>query len=104
MKITNQITTLPWHPFRRWSVRELTGINRIIIHQELGDGSVEDVNQYHIQPNHISPKGCPHFCYHYGIDKIGEIIQSNDLRNITWHTKGQNEVGIGIMLVGVSLK
>jgi hypothetical protein len=100
MKITNQITTLPWHPYRRWMLRTLTQINKIIIHQELDDGSIEAVNLYHISPNHISPKGCPHFCYHYGIEKSGEIIQANDLRAITWHTKGQNEGGIGIMLVG----
>ena len=100
MKISNQIHTLSWHPLRRWKTRKLTSVNRIIIHQELGEGSVEAVNRYHIGKNHISPKGCPHFCYHYGIEKSGEIIQANDLKDITWHTTGQNAQGIGIMLVG----
>jgi hypothetical protein len=100
MKIVNKIDQLTWHPVRRWSVRDLTDVNRIIIHQELADGTVEIVNRYHIRPNHISPMGCPHFCYHYGIEKTGEIVHANKLNNITWHTTGQNDSGIGIMLAG----
>jgi N-acetyl-anhydromuramyl-L-alanine amidase AmpD len=100
MTILNQINYLSWHPFRRWSVRELTGINRIIIHQELGEANVEAVNHYHIRKNHISSRGCPHLCYHYGIEKNGEIIHANELNHITWHTRGQNDTGIGIMLAG----
>ena len=100
MKITNQTTTLPWHPSRRWSTRDLSTINKIIIHQELGESNIEAVNLYHIRPNHISHKGCPHFCYHYGIEETGDIIQANELSQICWHTKGQNDTGISIMLVG----
>lgn len=100
MKINNKINTLKWHPKRRWSERKLTTINKIIIHQELGEGTTEEVNLYHIQPNHISPRGCPHFCYHYSIEKTGDIIQANELKHITWHTAAENLVGIGIMLVG----
>ena len=100
MEIINRIVALPWHESRRWSHRRLTNINRIIIHQELGEGDVEAVNRYHIGPNHISPKGCPHFCYHYGIEKNGLIIQANHLGDITWHTNRENVTGIGIMLVG----
>ncbi|MCK5617697.1 N-acetylmuramoyl-L-alanine amidase [Candidatus Pacearchaeota archaeon] len=100
MNIKNKITTLGWHPIRRWSTRKLTQINKIIIHQELADGNIEAVNRYHIMPNHMSKRGCPHFCYHYGIEKNGEIIQANELNHICWHTKGQNETGIGIMLAG----
>jgi hypothetical protein len=100
MKILNQIQTLAWHRARRWSTRELASINKIIIHQEMADGTVELVNRYHIRPNHISPLGCPHFCYHYGIEKSGEVIHANELNQVTWHTTGQNDTGIGIMLAG----
>lgn len=106
MEITNLIIKLPWHRDRRWQNREQSKINKIIIHQELADGSIESVNQYHINPgaeNHISEKGCPHFCYHYGIRKFkngGEIAQVNELSHITWHTGGQNASGVGIMLEG----
>ncbi len=100
MQIVNLIEQLPWHPTRRWSTRELSRINKVILHQELGDSSIENVNHYHIQPNHISSKGCPHFCYHYGIRKNGEVVQANELSQIVWHTKGENAVSIGIMFVG----
>jgi len=100
MNIVNQTHHLPWHPGRRWSTRDLSLVNRIIIHQEMAEGNVEIVNRYHIRPNHISPLGCPHFCYHYGIERTGDIIQANELNHITWHTKGQNDTGIGIMLAG----
>lgn len=100
MKIVNLTAELPWHETRRWATRELNRVNKIIVHQELGEGTIENVNTYHVKPNHISPRGCPHFCYHYGIRKNGEIVQANELSHITWHTKGQNAVAVGIMLVG----
>lgn len=100
MNIKNSIDTLPWHPTRRWSKRLTTDINKIIVHQELGDGSIERVNKFHIGPNGVSEKGCPHFCYHFGIQKDGTIVQANEVTDITWHTVGQNTTGIGIMLVG----
>lgn len=103
MQIKNLITELPWHAERVWRKRELSQIDKIIIHQELGESSIENVNQYHISvgpQNHITPKGCPHMCYHYGIRKNGEVVQVNELSDIVWHCKGQNTSSIGIMLVG----
>lgn len=104
MEIIDRINQLPWHPTRRWSTRGLGAIRKIIVHQELGNGSIEQVNDYHISPgNHISENGCPHFSYHYGVRKSGsdgEIIQVNALNNIVWHTKGQNTASVGIMLEG----
>lgn len=110
MEIVNLISKLPWHEKRRWRTRDLLTIDKIIVHQELSDGSIEAVNKYMITPgpgNHISPKGAPHFCYHFGIrmkehdgHPEGEIVQANELTDITWHTKGQNTSGVGIMLEG----
>jgi len=104
MNIIDRIDELPWHPTRRWSTRGLGAIRKIIIHQELGNGTIEQVNDYHISPgNHISENGCPHFSYHYGIRKSGtdgEIIQANALNHIVWHAKGQNTASVGIMLEG----
>ena len=100
MNIINRITGLEWHKSRRWAVRDILSIQKIIIHQELGAADIEHVNRYHIGPNHLSEKGCPHFCYHYGIEKNGGIIQANELSSVTWHTAGQNRLGTGIMLTG----
>ncbi|MGQ8334910.1 peptidoglycan recognition protein family protein [Sunxiuqinia sp. A32] len=103
MIIKNLIRELPWHPNRIWGKRELRQIKKIIIHQEMGESSIEQVNKYHTKPgvqNHISEKGCPHFCYHYGIRKNGEIVQANELSDIVWHCSGQNTSAVGIMLEG----
>ncbi len=103
MLIKNLITSLPAHPDRVWNKRKLSDIDKIIIHQELGESSIEAVNRYHIsasEQNHISPRGCPHFCYHFGIRKNGEIVQANELSDITWQCKGQNKSSVGIMLQG----
>jgi len=103
MQIKNLIKELPWHAERVWRKRAVSEINKIILHQELGESSVENVNAYHtsVSPqNHITPKGCPHICYHYAIRKNGEIVQTNELSDITWHCKGQNQHSLGIMLVG----
>lgn len=100
MKVIDKINELPWHVTRRWRKRKVENISMLIIHQELGDSDIEAVNEYHTNPNHISPRGCPHFCYHYGIESNGEIIQANEINDATWHVKGKNTVSIGIMLVG----
>lgn len=101
--IYDYINKLKWHPSRTWEKRSLDKINKIIVHQELGNGSIEDVNTYHITPgisNHLSYLGAPHFAYHYGIEKDGVIKMANNLDDITWHTRGVNISAIGIMLVG----
>jgi N-acetyl-anhydromuramyl-L-alanine amidase AmpD len=108
--IVNLIQKLPWHSRRVWSTRNLSQINKIIVHQSLCDCTAEAVNRYHITPgpdNHLSRQGAPHIAYHYAIrqkDKEGsidgEIIQANELTDITWHTRTQNTSGVGIMLQG----
>ncbi len=103
MEIKNITRELTWHPDRIWRKRELNQIRKIIIHQEMGNSSIEQVNEYQITPgpnNHISEKGCPHFCYHFGIRNEGEIIQANELSDITWHCSGHNTSAVGIMLQG----
>lgn len=104
--IANLIHELPWHPERRWARRRLSEIDRIVVHQELADGSIEAVNDYHITPgpgNHLSRQGAPHFAYHFGIrqrNPDGEIVQANELAHSTWHCAGQNRRSVGIMLEG----
>ncbi len=105
-RIVDMVTALPWHDSRVWQKRPVSSIKKIIIHQELADGKIEDVNKYHITPgpnNHLTQRGAPHFAYHFGIrqkDPCGEIVKANELNNITWHTKGQNARAVGIMLEG----
>lgn len=85
-----------------WKQRSEYDIDKVIIHQELGDGDTISVNNYHTNPDsHINPGiGAPKICYHYTIEKDGTVYKVNDHKDIVWHCKGQNQSSIGIMLCG----
>jgi len=111
-EIVDLTSVLPWHPTQRWGQRSLRVIRSIIVHQALADGTIEAINDYHITPNqhnHLSARGAPHFAYHYGIRKAhndggggpeGQIVQTNTLADVSWHTRGQNRTSVGIVLEG----
>jgi hypothetical protein len=97
------VNKLPWNKSgRKWGKRQLTSINKIVVHQSLSEGSLTAINNYLISPcNHVSPaNGCPHIAYHMAIGKDGTIFLCNNFDDITWHTKGQNEVSLGICVLG----
>jgi len=101
--IINYVNVLPWHTKRKWGKRSLSSINKVIIHQSLSTGSLEGVNNYHITPgtgNHISPYGAPHICYHFAINKEGEIYKCNPLSSVVWHCRKQNTFSIGVLILG----
>jgi len=105
LDIKDLIKILPYNkdPKRRWNKRIISKISKIVVHQELADGTIESVNNYHITPaedNHLDKNGAPHICYHFAIRKNGEICQCNELDDVTWHVKNYNTVSIGIMLQG----
>ena len=100
MKIKNSIKTLPWHDTRTWSKRNRYGVDKIIVHQSLSDSTTSGVNNYHINPNHISNRGLPHIAYHYSIDKNGDVHWCNLLNETLAHTRGQNTKAIGIVING----
>jgi len=86
----------------RWGQRPLSYIQKIIVHQELGWGTAEQVHKYHIsEKSHLKlGTGAPSIAYHYVIEVDGEILHVNDDTAITWHCAGQNLHSVGIMLVG----
>ena len=103
--IENIIDKLPKHPTRKWNQRKLTDIKKIIVHHSdttaTDDGlkNIKQIAQYHISPNHISPQGCPAICYSLIIDKAGNIYQTNNFEDVTWHCKGQNANALGVCLL-----
>ena len=73
------------------------------MHQALTTSNLENINNYHITPgdqNHISKKGAPHICYHYIIERDGNIYQCNPLSALVWHCKGNNTSGVGVVVMG----
>ncbi len=94
---------LPWHPTRRWDNRQLSSIQRVILHQSATPATYEQINKAHITPgqnNHLSTAGCPHVAYHIGIRKNGDVLLMNDFIDITWHCKGANSLSIGVNIQG----
>ncbi len=85
-----------------WGKRLKSMINKIIVHQELGEANTIAVHNYHIsKESHLKlGTGAPRIAYHFTIEKDGTIYRVNDETDIVWHTAGQNMSGIGVMLVG----
>ena len=101
--VLDKVKELPWHETRKWGKRPLSKINKVVVHQSLTTGSLENINKYHTTPgpqNHISSKGAPHICYHYAIDRDANIIKCNPHSSLVWHAKGQNTSGIGVLVCG----
>lgn len=96
IEIKEIIDSLPWHETRKWDRRKPSKVKYLIIHQMASAGTVEQINNYAIHPNHVSDQGAPHIFYHYFIDFDGTIFWCNDWEDITWHCKGKNTSSIGI--------
>ena len=89
-------------PEKYWGFRPKSMIDKIIVHQELGEGTTIQVHKYHTSKEcHLkNGVGAPKIAYHYTIEKDGTIYKVNEDTDITWHCKGQNLSSLGIMLVG----
>ena len=105
LEIVDLRDQLPWNPRKpRWpQQRNVATIDKVILHQELGNGDAVVVNEYH---RRYDPRGSaygrnwPRIAYHFVIEKDGAVEDVNALTDVTWHCKGQNAHSIGIMLVG----
>jgi len=85
-----------------WGYRPESMIDKIIVHQEMGDGTTLQVHKYHTSVrSHLKPgTGAPKIAYHFTIEKDGRTFQVNEITDVTCHCRGQNMKSIGIMLVG----
>lgn len=85
---------LPRHDLHRWSEREVTRLLGLVVHQELGWNSIEDVNKYHIGPScHLNPGGVESFAYTWGIRRNGQIVLCNDFNKKTWSQGDRDRFG-----------
>ena len=66
----------------------------IILHHEAGNGSVEDVHNYHLS------KGWKGIAYHYFVRKDGSIYRGRPEDTSGGHTTGYNHNSIGICAEG----
>lgn len=96
IKIYDKINTLMRSSTQQYSTRDLSKINKIILHHSAATGqTAEDYARYHVQSN-----GWPGIGYHFVIEKNGDIIQGNSLETVSYHAAGKNTESIGISLSG----
>lgn len=94
--IDNQVYRLPKAMLKRYETRSLDKINQVVIHHSATEsGSPESYALYHIHNN-----GWPGIGYHYVISKAGQIVQTQFLKTVSYHTSGQNTRSVGICLTG----
>lgn len=78
----------------RYSHRNVAMIKGLVWHQELGDGSVEGVANYHTGPNsHLARGGVESISYTWAIRADGQIVLCNSLDKATWSQGTRSRAG-----------
>lgn len=96
LKIKNIVDSLPKSPTQSYSTRNLTQINKIVVHHSATtSGTAESYARYH-----VDTRGWPGIGYHFVIDQDGTINQTNWLETVSYHTGNENTNSIGICLTG----
>jgi hypothetical protein len=88
--------SLPRHPTKRYKKRDLSKINKIVVHTTDRDWTVQRLAEYDIQPNHISADGLAAITYHDVILKTGDIKHCLDYDEISMHAGGYNTGSIAV--------
>ncbi len=70
---------------KKWKTRDPVKIKGLVLHQELGWGTVEAVAKYHTSKNsHLRKGGVESIAYTFAIRKNGQIVLCNNLSKATW--------------------
>lgn len=95
LHIRNIAKDLPTGP-GEYKTRKLSDIDTLVVHHSDQD------NQTPLQyaNYHIDSHGWPGIGYHYVIDPGGRVEQTNDLKTVSYHVKGNNTGKVGICLSG----
>jgi len=97
--VSDYTDKLPVHPTKRYKLRKLSDIKRIVVHTTDADWSIETLAKYDINPNHISSSGCPKCTYHEVIMKNGMVYWCVPYEEITWHVGVWNPGSVGVALM-----
>ena len=96
VKINNVVDSLPKHPSKTYSTRNLSQIDKIIIHHTATSGGSAQAYANH----HVNTRDWPGIGYHYVIDPDGTVNQTNYHQTRSYHVSGQNTNSIGVALTG----
>ncbi|MAG39524.1 hypothetical protein CMI41_00970 [Candidatus Pacearchaeota archaeon] len=94
----NLIEELPRHPDKKYKNRKISKIKRIVVHTTDWKTTPLRIAEYDIKPNHISDSGCPAITYHEMIGVEGDIFQTLDYTEVSWHVGMWNPSSLGIAL------
>lgn len=114
VKPIDLVASLPRHPTKRYDLRSVTEISKVVVHTTDWDTTPEKLAEYDVTPyfivngkkiyNHISKTGCPGITYHEGISKSGQLVQTLGWEEISWHAGNHNNSSLGIALYYKSQK
>lgn len=95
--IEDRSETLPRSPSESYARRSLADIQRLVIHHSALPAEIgpETIAQFQVRQ-----RGWPAIGYHYFITADGEIIQTNPLEAVAFHTRVGSESSVGICLAG----
>lgn len=98
--IQNLSPYLLQHPTKRYSFRDTSTIDKIVIHQtdaeDMGAFSPYATANYHVNNNDWAGIG-----YHYYIIDDGTIFQTNDDNVISYHASGYNARSLSVVITGL---
>ncbi len=89
------VDILPKHKRKRYNLREISLIKRIVVHHTVSDATPKAIAKYHVKNNKWPGVG-----YHFMIDNIGEVFRCNKIDVISYNTSGLNLSTIGVALIG----
>lgn len=92
-EVINIIDQLPNHPTRKYSLRSVNEINKIVLHHTASEAPLKNQAAYH-----VNGRGWPRIGYTIVICK-DKIYQTNYLDTMSYHCTGQNEHGIGVCIL-----
>ncbi len=82
---------LPTNENHAWNKRKLGVLKGLVVHQELGDGTIEQVADYHTGlGSHLRKGGVHSISYTLGIRDDGTICLLNNFEDITWSQGSKN--------------
>lgn len=93
---------------KKWKIRQTEKLKGLVLHQELGWGSIENVAKYHTGANsHLHEGGVESIAYSWAIRRDGQIVLCNDLDKSTWsqgfkgRTGDENAEFMSVMFEGL---
>ncbi len=76
---------------KNWKNRDVAQLKGLVLHQELGWGTVDAVARYHTGPDsHLHPGGVESISYTWAVRRDGQIVLCNDFNKTTW-SQGDRE-------------